>query len=144
MPQSHVQREAMEISGKALVRRWGGRAVGLAVTGIGLYVVAPSLLTMFGAWPRLADVEVRWFAVLAALGHQKKGAGAFGHRLEEFGVLDVLLGQGRQLLAVFQQSLEPQRLGRGLKQRDDALELFRQGRGVGHAATVPPVPGALW
>jgi len=57
----------MEISGKALVRRWGGRAVGLAVTGIGLYVVAPSLLTMFGAWPRLADVEVRWFAVLAAL-----------------------------------------------------------------------------
>ena len=67
MPQSHVRREAMEISGKALVRRWGGRAVGLAVTGIGLYVVAPSLLTMFGAWPRLADVEVRWFAVLAAL-----------------------------------------------------------------------------
>ncbi len=57
----------MEISGKALVRRWGGRAVGLAVTGIGLYVVAPSLLTMFGAWPQLADVEVRWFAVLAAL-----------------------------------------------------------------------------
>ena len=57
----------MEISGKALVRRWGGRAVGLAVTGIGLYVVAPSLLTMFGAWPRLADVELRWFAILAAL-----------------------------------------------------------------------------
>jgi uncharacterized protein (TIRG00374 family) len=57
----------MEISGKALVRRWGGRAVGLAITGIGLYVVAPSLLTMFGAWPRLADVEVRWFVVLAVL-----------------------------------------------------------------------------
>ena len=67
MPKSHVRREAMEISGKALVRRWGGRAVGLAVTGIGLYVVAPSLLTMFGAWPQLADVEVRWFVVLAAL-----------------------------------------------------------------------------
>jgi len=57
----------MEISGKALVRRWGGRAVGLAVTGVGLYVVAPSLLTMFGAWPQLAHVEVRWFAALAAL-----------------------------------------------------------------------------
>ena len=57
----------MEISGKALVRRWGWRAVGLAVTGIGLYVVAPSLLTMFGAWPQLADVAVRWFAVLAVL-----------------------------------------------------------------------------
>jgi uncharacterized membrane protein YbhN (UPF0104 family) len=57
----------MEISGKALVRRWGGRAVGLTVTGIGLYVVAPSLLTMFGAWPQLAEVKVRWFAALAAL-----------------------------------------------------------------------------
>jgi len=57
----------MEISGKALVRRWGARAVGLAVTGIGLYVVAPSLLTMFGAWPRLAGVHLRWFALLAAL-----------------------------------------------------------------------------
>jgi uncharacterized membrane protein YbhN (UPF0104 family) len=57
----------MEISGKALVRRWGGRAVGLAITGIGLYVVAPSLLTMFGAWPRLAGVHLRWFALLAAL-----------------------------------------------------------------------------
>jgi uncharacterized membrane protein YbhN (UPF0104 family) len=57
----------MKISGKALVRRWGGRAVGLAVTGIGLYVVAPSLLTMFGVWPQLADVNLRWFAVLAAL-----------------------------------------------------------------------------
>src|SRR6187402_1426722 len=58
---------SMSISGKSLVRRWGGRAVGLAVTGIGLYVVAPSLLTMFGAWPRLAGVAVRWFVVLAIL-----------------------------------------------------------------------------
>ena len=57
----------MEISGRALVRRWGWRAVGLAVTGIGLYVVAPSLLTMFGAWPRLAGVAVRWFVVLTVL-----------------------------------------------------------------------------
>jgi len=57
----------MELSGRALVRRWGGRAVGLAVTGVGLYVVAPSLLTMFGAWPRLAGVAVRWFVVLAVL-----------------------------------------------------------------------------
>jgi uncharacterized protein (TIRG00374 family) len=57
----------MGISGKALVRRWGWRAIGLAVTGIGLYLVAPSLLTMFGAWPQLAGVAVRWFAVLAVL-----------------------------------------------------------------------------
>ena len=57
----------MGIPGKALVRRWGGRAVGLTITGIGLYVVAPSLLTMFGAWPQLAGVDVPWFFVLAAL-----------------------------------------------------------------------------
>jgi len=54
-------------SGKALVRRWGGRAVGLTVTGIGLYVVAPSLLTMFGEWPQLAGVDVPWFFILAVL-----------------------------------------------------------------------------
>ena len=57
----------METSGAALVRRWGGRAVGLTLTGVGLYIVAPSLLTMFGAWPQLAGVAVRWFAVLAVL-----------------------------------------------------------------------------
>jgi putative heme transporter len=57
----------MGISGRALVRRWGGRAVGLAITGIGLYVVAPSLLTMFGAWPQLAGVDVPWFFILAVL-----------------------------------------------------------------------------
>ena len=57
----------MVTSRTSLVRRWGWRAVGLAVTGIGLYVVAPSLLTMFGAWPRLARVDVHWFVVLAVL-----------------------------------------------------------------------------
>ena len=51
----------------ALVRRWGGRAVGLAITAVGLYVVAPSLLTMFEAWPELADVAVTWFFVLGLL-----------------------------------------------------------------------------
>ena len=34
---------------------------------IGLYVVAPSLLTLFGSWPRLRDVEPWWFAVLVGL-----------------------------------------------------------------------------
>lgn len=57
----------MSITGKGLVRRWGGRAVGLAVTGVGLYIVTPSLLTMFGAWPRLADVDEPWFVILAVL-----------------------------------------------------------------------------
>ena len=57
----------MNASTGALVRRWGGRAVALTVTGIGLYVVAPSMLTLFGAWPRLKDVQPWWFVVLVAL-----------------------------------------------------------------------------
>ena len=57
----------MELSTRALVKRWGGRAIGLAITGIGLYIVAPSLLTMFDAWPQLAGVAVRWFLILAVL-----------------------------------------------------------------------------
>src|SRR3954454_44412 len=36
-------------------RRWGGRTAGLVVTGVGLYVVAPSLLVVFDAWPSLGD-----------------------------------------------------------------------------------------
>jgi uncharacterized protein (TIRG00374 family) len=51
----------------SLVRRWGPRAVALTVTGIGLYVVAPSLLSAFGAWPQLAEVRLRWFVLLAVL-----------------------------------------------------------------------------
>ncbi|MFI5691764.1 YbhN family protein [Kribbella sp. NPDC051586] len=57
----------MRIAGGGLVRRWGGRAVGLAITGVGLYIVAPSVLSLFGAWPRLADVDPWWFPVLVVL-----------------------------------------------------------------------------
>ena len=57
----------MASSRRTTIRRWGGRAVGLTVTGIGLYVVAPSLVTMFSAWPQLAEVDVPWFFVLAGL-----------------------------------------------------------------------------
>ena len=60
-------RMGVRTSAHALVRRWGGRAVGLVVTGVGLYVVAPSLLTMLGAWPELARVAPRWFLLLALL-----------------------------------------------------------------------------
>jgi len=49
------------------VRRWGGRVAGLVVTGIGLYVVAPSLLTLLDAWPSLGDVRPWWFLVVAVL-----------------------------------------------------------------------------
>ena len=49
------------------VQRWGGRAVGIAVTGIGLYIVAPSVIALFGAWPDLERVRPWWFVVLAGL-----------------------------------------------------------------------------
>jgi uncharacterized membrane protein YbhN (UPF0104 family) len=51
----------------SVVRRWGLRAVGVVVTGIGLYVVAPSLAGLLDAWPRLEGVRPSWFAVLAGL-----------------------------------------------------------------------------
>ena len=57
----------MTSSRRTLVRRWGGRAVGLTITGVGLYVVAPSLVTMFSAWPQLAEVDAPWFLVLTGL-----------------------------------------------------------------------------
>jgi uncharacterized protein (TIRG00374 family) len=50
-----------------LVRRWGGRVVGLALTAFGLYVVFPTLLTVFGSWPRLRDIGLWWFVVVIAL-----------------------------------------------------------------------------
>jgi uncharacterized protein (TIRG00374 family) len=50
-----------------LVRRWGARAVGLVLTAIGLYVVFPGLLTVFGSWPRLRDISFWWFVVVVAL-----------------------------------------------------------------------------
>jgi uncharacterized protein (TIRG00374 family) len=50
-----------------VLRRWGGRAVGLLVTAAGLYVVAPSLLTMFDSWPSLGDVRPVWFVVVGVL-----------------------------------------------------------------------------
>jgi hypothetical protein len=50
-----------------LVRRWGARAVGLVLTAIGLYVVFPGLLTLFGSWPRLREITLWWFVVVVAL-----------------------------------------------------------------------------
>jgi uncharacterized protein (TIRG00374 family) len=49
------------------LRRWGPRAVALILTGGGLYIVMPSLLTLFGSWPRLADVDPLWFVLLVLL-----------------------------------------------------------------------------
>ncbi len=37
------------------------------MTAAGLYVVAPSLLTLFDAWPSLGDVRPLWFVLVGAL-----------------------------------------------------------------------------
>jgi uncharacterized protein (TIRG00374 family) len=39
----------------------------LGVTAVSLYLVAPSLLTVLDAWPRLGDVRPWWFAVVLLL-----------------------------------------------------------------------------
>jgi uncharacterized protein (TIRG00374 family) len=69
--------------------RWGTRAAGLLVTGIGLYVVAPSLLTVFDAWPSLGAVRPAWFALVVVL------------ELASFGslwlLLRIALGGGRMV-----------------------------------------------
>ncbi|NUS49741.1 MAG: hypothetical protein HOQ22_01715, partial [Nocardioidaceae bacterium] len=49
------------------VGRWGKRGVALAVTGVGLYVVAPSLAALLDAFPQLEGVRPRWFVILAVL-----------------------------------------------------------------------------
>jgi uncharacterized protein (TIRG00374 family) len=52
---------------KPTVRRWGWRVIGLAVTGIGLYVVAPSLVALLDQWPDLQTVRPLWFVFLVLL-----------------------------------------------------------------------------
>jgi uncharacterized protein (TIRG00374 family) len=47
--------------------RWGTRSLALLMTGVGLYVVAPSVLELLGAWPELDVVRPRWFVVLGVL-----------------------------------------------------------------------------
>jgi uncharacterized protein (TIRG00374 family) len=49
------------------------RGVLLAVTGISLYLLAPALLEVFGAWRRLDDVNPLWFVVMVLL-----QAGSYG------------------------------------------------------------------
>jgi len=49
------------------LRRWGWRTVGLVVTGVGLYVVAPGVVSLLDAWPQLETVRPFWFAVLIVL-----------------------------------------------------------------------------
>ena len=67
----------------ALVRRWGARAVGLVVTAIGLYVVFPGLLTLFGG-------DEHW-----------SGRVAYAAVLEARGRLALAVGKGDEALAAF-------------------------------------------
>jgi uncharacterized protein (TIRG00374 family) len=39
----------------------------LAVTGVSLYLLAPALLNVFGAWDQLGDVSPLWFVAMLAL-----------------------------------------------------------------------------
>lgn len=43
------------------------RVVVLAITAVSLYIVGPSLLTVFNAWPQLGDVQPWWFVVVVLL-----------------------------------------------------------------------------
>ena len=52
---------------KHTARAWGWRAVGLTVTGVGLYVVAPSLIAVLDQWPDLQRVRPLWFVFLVLL-----------------------------------------------------------------------------
>jgi uncharacterized protein (TIRG00374 family) len=49
--------------GKSIVRR----LIFLAVAGIGLYIVWPSLMSVFSSWPRLRDLSPWWFVAMFLL-----------------------------------------------------------------------------
>jgi len=57
------------MSAAAIAKRGGL----LAVTGVSLYLLAPALLNVFGAWDRLDDVNPLWFVAMLAL-----QAGSYG------------------------------------------------------------------
>jgi uncharacterized protein (TIRG00374 family) len=43
------------------------RGVLLAITGVSLYLLAPALLEVFGAWDRLGDISPLWFVAMILL-----------------------------------------------------------------------------
>jgi uncharacterized protein (TIRG00374 family) len=44
-----------------------GRLIFLAVAGIALYIVWPSLISVFSSWPRLRDLDPAWFVAMVLL-----------------------------------------------------------------------------
>jgi putative heme transporter len=49
------------------MKKIAGRIAFLVIAGFGLYVVWPSLLTVFSAWPQLKDLSPGWFLTMLAL-----------------------------------------------------------------------------
>jgi hypothetical protein len=70
-PDETVSEEILEgVSAAQVVRSRRGAVVKnlilLAVAGLGLYVVWPSLMDVFASWPRLAVIEPVWYAGMMA------------------------------------------------------------------------------
>ena len=61
------EQQLRPIRWKSLVRR----SIALAFTGVALYLVAPSILSVFHSWPRLATLNLLWFipAMVAEVTH---------------------------------------------------------------------------
>ena len=69
--EQHTDVEHEIVRGEAEERRLGPRirrtAFWLVVTGISLYLVAPTLLETLGSWRSLEEIGLYWFPVMAAL-----------------------------------------------------------------------------
>jgi putative heme transporter len=57
----------IERAEKSAPRRYGRTVFWLAVTGVSLYLVAPSLLDVFASWQDLDTIEPAWLAAMAGL-----------------------------------------------------------------------------
>ena len=66
-------------------RRWSAASLALLLCALVLYGVAPAVLGVLDAWPRVADIEPYWFAAMIAaqvrqLGRVLAAAAALGRR----------------------------------------------------------------
>jgi putative heme transporter len=62
-----LERELEREPAKAPARKLGRTVFWLAVTGVSLYLVAPSLLEVFGSWNDLDRLSPAWLAAMAVL-----------------------------------------------------------------------------
>lgn len=62
--EQEIERAASTPTDSKSLRR---TAIWVGITGISLYLVAPSLIDVFGSWDRLSDIDPLWFPVMAAL-----------------------------------------------------------------------------